>query len=243
MCDEGKRSVAWSTTVPSGGQGKILLQRYDVSGNTDGNVLTIKASGEVHRPSITYLENNHLALTFFEFNSTTGTRDTHLNIIDDYGFVVHSSVVNEGADAGDYINPEVTDLGNSEFMVQWTFNQNHPQTLATGSYAQLYNYEGTKKGMAFTVSDTNSGSAAINRALKIDNSKFIMPTIKNSNDLAFQIYDKNVQAHVLQGNEFQLIYSNGINQTLTQHHCLTENSFQFGLSGQDGSGNGFCTEI
>ena len=68
MSDEGKRSVAWSTTVPSGGQGKILLQRYDVSGNTDGNVLTIKASGEVHRPSITYLENNHLALTFFEFN-------------------------------------------------------------------------------------------------------------------------------------------------------------------------------
>ena len=42
-------------------------------------------------------------------------------------------------------------------MVQWTFNQDHPQTLATGSYAQLYNYEGTK-GMAFTVSDTNSGA-------------------------------------------------------------------------------------
>ena len=83
-----------------------------------------------------------------------------------------NEVVNEGADAGDYINPEVTDLGNSEFMVQWTYNQNYPQTLATGSYAQLYNYEGTKKGMAFTVSDTNSGSAAINTALKIDNSKF-----------------------------------------------------------------------
>ena len=125
-------------------------------------------------------------------------------------------------------------------MVQWTYNQNHPQTLATGSYAQLYNYEGTKKGMAFTVSDTNSGSAAINRALKIDNSKFIMPTIKNSNDLAFQIYDKNVQAHVLQGNEFQLnSYSNG-NQSNVNSTPLSNGEFVsvWTSSGQDGSGNG-----
>ena len=60
-----------------------------------------------------------------------------------------------------------------------------------------------------------------------------MPTIKNSNDLAFQIYDKNVQART-QGNEFQLNSYSNSNQSNVNSTPFNE-FVSVRSSGQDGS--------
>ena len=144
-------------------------------------------------------------MTHVELNSASNSKDTYLHIIDDYGFVVHTSKVNKNLSAGDYFNPYVTDLGNSEFMVQWTYGQNAGSSQTNGSFAQIYDYKGLKKANNSTLcdSDNNTGSGAGGKAVKISNSKFVLPTFKKF-FRQFEIFNKYEREQVLIGKEFQL---------------------------------------
>ena len=97
----GERAVSWSSTPPSGGSGSILLQRYNADGSSNGNLINLDNSGEIQRPSVTFLENGSTAVTFFKYKS--GRYDTELKIIDKNGSVTHSSVANSGEATGDYV--------------------------------------------------------------------------------------------------------------------------------------------
>ncbi len=200
----GKSAVAWSTVVSGGSSESILMQRYDASGNENGSTVNVRTGSSLQKPSLTYLENDYIALTHVELNSVSNSKDTYLHIIDDYGFVVHTSKVNKNLSTGDYFNPYVTDLGNSEFMVQWTYAQNAGSSQTNGSFAQIYDYNGLKKGQQLVISDDNTGSGAAGKAVKISNSKFVLPTFKNSSELEFEIFNKYEREQVLIGKEFQL---------------------------------------
>ena len=60
------------------------MQRYDASGNEIGSTVNVRTGSSLQKPSLTYLENDYIALTHVELNSVSNSKDTYLHIIDDY---------------------------------------------------------------------------------------------------------------------------------------------------------------
>ena len=116
-----------------------------------------------------------------------------MKIIDQNGTVTHSSVANSGEATGDYVNPEVIDLGNQKFLIP---NGIIPQIISyysTGSKAQVFNYDDSKSGNSFAISKTRLWQRCFsNKAIYVDNSNFailVHDTDNGSNNIDLRVYD------------------------------------------------------
>ena len=163
------QAVVWSTSPSDGGIGEIKIQKYDSDGTINGDVISGLDTGDIQSPGLTYLSNENSVLTYSKLNSGTGDIDIHLKILDQNSKVTATFVANSGERSGDYMDPSVLDLGNSQFLLKWNFSSDSPSVKTTGSKAQVFNYNGSKVGNSFFISDQieDSGNKVINKAIKL----------------------------------------------------------------------------
>ena len=65
---DGRSVVAWQTGQPGGGASKVLVQRFDAAGNTDGGVVEVQDSPYGSGPvRVEWLSNDSVAVTFTSY--------------------------------------------------------------------------------------------------------------------------------------------------------------------------------
>ena len=160
--------ATWSTVPPTGGSGGIFVRKLDLAGNAIEPVVSIDSSGNVGEVDLTILEDNNVLLTYSKYVS--GYRRLETRVLDPDGNIILSATASAGEATGDYIGGEAIDLGNSQYLLKWTYSVNHPQVATTGSYGQVFNYDGSKVGGKFALSGTESGDSA-SEIVSIGNSK------------------------------------------------------------------------
>jgi flagellin len=149
----GESTIIWSSVPPGGGTGKLILQRYGEYGVATGSPVELENGyGVAQVPELTFLENGSIALTYFKWNNPR--YDTKLQIVDESGNVTSNLTVNSGEAVGDYTNPEIIDVGNSEFLVKWHYNTDHPSDGVDYSSVSRYSYDGSKVGGSVVVSQS-----------------------------------------------------------------------------------------
>ena len=160
--------ATWSTVPPTGGGGGIFVRKLDLAGNTTGPVVPVDTSGGLGEVDLTLLEDDNVLLTYSKYVSSHRRLETR--ILDPDGNIILSATASEGEATGDYIGGEAIDLGNSQYLLKWTYSVNHPQVATTGSYGQVFNYDGSKVGDKFALSGTDSGDG-VSEIVSIGNSR------------------------------------------------------------------------
>lgn len=181
--------ISWSSVQPGGGAGGIYLQKTDDTGLPIGNRITIDDGGNVQHPQSIALDNGNTAFTYNKYVS--GRYQTKILILDADLNVLSNTISHSGEASGDYINARLDDLGNSKFALKWDYTPNHPQQPTEGSKIQIFNYDGSKEGSSFPISQTGQTYAAQEiSSFDVDYlGTLITSNVGGDRELSFDVYD------------------------------------------------------
>ena len=197
---DGRSVVAWQTGQPGGGASKVLVQRFDAAGNTDGGIVEVQDSPYGSGPvRVEWLSNDSVAVTFTSYES--GRYRTELRIVDQNNGLIHSSQV-IGDSSRDYKPQDMVDMGDGRLIISWNMTPNHPQLPNLGAAAQLYDYAGSSLGLPFWIAESATGSTSSGwsistfSAVKVDDDRvaFAVDDRSNGVDREYSVVTFNVTA-------------------------------------------------
>ena len=222
--------ISWSSVQPGGGAGGIYLQKTDDTGLPIGNRITIDDGGNVQHPQSIALDNGNTAFTYNKYVS--GRYQTKILILDADLNVLSNTISHSGEASGDYINARLDDLGNSKFALKWDYTPNHPQQPTEGSKIQIFNYDGSKEGSSFPISQTGQTYAAQEiSSFDVDYlGTLITSNVGGDRELSFDVYDLDTKSKL----NTALISDGADNDYFGPYH-VTKTPNGFSVSWTEGS--------
>lgn len=222
--------ISWSSVQPGGGAGGIYLQKTDDTGLPIGNRITIDDGGNVQHPQSIALDNGNTAFTYNKYVS--GRYQTKILILDADLNVLSNTISHSGEASGDYINARLDDLGNSKFALKWDYTPNHPQQPTEGSKIQIFNYDGSKEGSSFPISQTGQTYAAQEiSSFDVDYlGTLITSNVGGDRELSFDVYDLDTKSKLN-----SVLISDGADNDYFGPYHVTKTPNGFSVSWTEGS--------